>query len=67
MLQVLKEYSLNKIHEISVCYNSALTICLLGNFSCLLLSADFFQNHFFFGEILSGSPSVSNNLDPDQA
>ena len=31
-----------------------------------LSSADFFQNHFF-EKILSGKPSVSNSLDPDQA
>ena len=38
---------------------------MLGNFPCIL-SADFFQNHPF-QKILSGIPSVSNNLDPDQA
>ena len=33
-----------------------LTICLMGNFSCFLSSADFFQNHLF-RKILSGIPS----------
>ena len=31
-----------------------------------LSSADFFQNQLF-EKIISGTPSVSNNLDPDQA
>ena len=38
---------------------------MLGNFHYFLLSADFFQ--FFFKKFLSGIPSVSNSLDPDQA
>ena len=40
---------------------------MLGNFSCVLLSADFFQD-LFFRKILSEEIlSVSNNLDPYQA
>ena len=39
---------------------------MLANFSCILLSTDFFQNPLF-QNILSGIPSVSNSLDPDQA
>ena len=42
--------------------NSSILFC----FSCFLLSADFFQNQLF-RKILSGIPSVSNSLDPDQA
>ena len=34
----------------------SLTLCMLGNFSCFLLSADFFQNQLF-RKILSGIPS----------
>ena len=34
--------------------------------SFLWLSADFFQNLFFFQKILSPTLSVSNGLDPDQ-
>ena len=36
-------------------------LCLLGNISCVMS----FQNHHF-RQILSGIPSVSNSLDPDQ-
>ena len=43
-----------------------LTLCLLGNFSCCLSSADCFQNQLF-QKILSGIPCVSNRMDPDQA
>ena len=39
---------------------------MLGNFSCVLLYTDFFQNPLF-QKILSGIPSVSNSLDPDKA
>ena len=42
-----------------------LTLCMLGNFACFYVSADFFQNQLF-RKILSGVPSVSNSLDPDQ-
>ena len=41
-------------------------LCMLGNFHTFSSSADFFQNHPF-RKILSGIPSVSNSLDPDQA
>ena len=41
-----------------------LTICLLGNCSAFLPSVDFFK---ILKKILSGIPSVSNSLDPDQA
>ena len=36
------------------------------HFLHILSSVDFFQHQFFF-KILSGIPSVSNSLDPDQA
>ena len=46
---------------------SNLTLCMLDNFTCFLLSADFFfENLFFFKKIFSGMPSVLNTLDPDQ-
>ena len=35
---------------------------MLCHFACILSSAD-----FFFKELLSGLPSVSNSLEPDQA
>ena len=41
------------------------TICMLGNFA-FLSSADFLQNQLF-RKIVSGIPSASNSLDPDQA
>ena len=44
-----------------------LTICLLGNFSCFLSSADFFQNQLFFKNSFRNTIRVSNSLDPDQA
>ena len=45
-----------------------LTHCILGNFACILSSADFFQNQLFW-KILWGIPSesVANRLDTDQA
>ena len=43
-----------------------LALCLLGSFACLLEPDDFFQNQQFQKNIL-GIPSVSNDLDPDQA
>ena len=45
---------------------SIFSLCLLGNFECILFSADLFQNQLF-RKILSGIPPVSNSLDPDQA
>ena len=38
-----------------------LTLCILGNFSCILSSADFFQNHLFW-KILSGIPSECQTI-----
>ena len=44
------------------------TLCLLGNFARFLLSADVFQNVFFFSKnSLRGTIRVSNRLYPDQA
>ena len=42
-----------------------LILCILLNFAWVKTSADFFQNHFFY-KFLSGIPSVSNSLYPDQ-
>ena len=39
---------------------------MLGIFYAFLSSADFFQNNLF-QKILSGIPSVSNSMDPDEA
>ena len=39
---------------------------MIGNFSCVLWSADFFTKSSY-QKILSGIPSVSNSLDSDQA
>ena len=45
----------------------SLVLATVGLFFILLLSsADFFQNQLF-RKILSGIPSVSYSLDPDQA
>ena len=45
-----------------------LTLCLLGNFSCFLSSADFFKINFFLKKILSGISSEYQTVwDPDQA
>ena len=41
--------------------------CMLGKFSCILLSAaDFFQIIFFKKKYIRKTIRVSNNLDPDQ-
>ena len=42
------------------------SLCLLGNFTYFLLSAVFLLMFFSKSTILK-IPSVSNNLDPDQA
>ena len=42
-------------------------LCILGNFSCFLSSADFFQNHFFSKNSFRNTIRVSNSLDPDKA
>ena len=42
-----------------------LTLCMLGKFVCFLTSVDFFLINFF--KKISGIPSVSNSLVPDQA
>ena len=44
-----------------------LTLCILGNFSCFLLSADFFFKINFFQANFRNTITVSNCLDPDQA
>ena len=44
-----------------------LTVCLLGNFSCFLSSADFFFNQLFRKILSIVTIRVSNSLDPDQA
>ena len=44
-----------------------LTLCMLGKYSCFLVSADFFQNHLFRKNPFSNTVRVSNSLDPDQA
>ena len=45
-----------------------LTLCRLGNFSCVLSSVDFFQNHLFFKiSFRNTTIRVSNSLDPVQA
>ena len=43
-----------------------LFLCLLGNFAFTLSSADFFPNQCF-QNIISGKPSESSSLDPDEA
>ena len=47
------------------------TLCMLGNFACFFAVCGFFFRTNFFKKnpsgILSGSPWVSNGLDPDQA
>ena len=45
--------------------NELLNYCMLGNSECILSSADFFQNQCFQKD-LSGIPSVSKSLYPDQ-
>ena len=45
----------------------SLTLCMLGNLSCILLSADFLQNYFFRKNSFRNAISVSNSLHPDQA
>ena len=44
------------LHNVSQKAQESLTHCLLGNFSCFLSSADFFQNQLF-EKFLSGIPS----------
>ena len=44
-----------------------LTLCMLGNFICVLSSANFFQNHLFRKKSFKNTIIVSNSLDPDQA
>ena len=44
-------------------YDKKLTQCMMGNFPCLLLSAEFFSKSSFL-KIISGIPSVSNRLNP---
>ena len=41
--------------------------CILGNFTCFLLSADFFSNLTFSEKSFRNTISVSNSLDLDQA
>ena len=44
----------------------AVTLCLLGNFSCFLPSADFFFKSTFLKNSFRNTIRVSNSLDPDQ-
>ena len=44
--------------------SATLTLCLLGNFACFLLSAEFFQKNI---SVILEYIRVSNSLDPDQA
>ena len=49
----------------SVSTQLSVTLCMLGDFACFFLSIFFFKINF--SKILSGIPSVSYSLDPDQA
>ena len=40
---------------------------MMGNFSCFLLSADFFFKIIFFENSFRNNMRVSNSFDPDQA
>ena len=44
-----------------------LTLCMLGNFSWYIVSADFFPKSTFLKISFRNTIRVSNNLDPDQA
>ena len=44
-----------------------LNLCMLGNFSCFLSSADFFSKSTFSKIFFRITIRVSNSLDPDQA
>ena len=44
-----------------------LTLCMLGNFACFLLSVDFLLKLTFSKKSFRNTIRVSNNLDPDQA
>ena len=47
---------------------SQLTLCMLGNISCFLLSSDFFfSKSTLLKNSLMNTIIVSNSLDPDQA
>ena len=43
------------------------TLCLLANIACSFVSLQLIFFKINFLKILSGMPSVSNSLDPDQA
>ena len=45
----------------------ALTLCLLGNFSCFFSSADFFSKSLYSENSFRNTIRISNNLDPYQA
>ena len=45
---------------------SFLTHCILGNFSCILSSADFFSKLIFQKNSFRNTIRMSNSLDPDQ-
>ena len=50
-----------------LCFVWLLTLCLLGNFSCFLSSADSFSKLTFSKNYFRNIIRVSNSLDPDQA
>ena len=43
-----------------------LILCMLGDFSCFLSSADFFLNELFFKKSFRSTMRVSNSFDLDQ-